>query len=65
MTKIYDPYSQSAALYGTYINEGLLTENLNLLYQCFDNMPDIPVNKISSLSNSKTRIYIMQIYHQL
>lgn len=61
MTNIYDPYSQSAALYETYINEGLLTENLNFIIPVFNNMPDIPVNKISSLSNSKQDLYYADI----
>lgn len=65
MTNIQDPYSQSAALFETYTNEGLLTESLNFIIPVFNNMPATPVNKISSLSNSEQNLYYADITSSL
>lgn len=65
MTNIQDPYSQSAALFETYTNEGLLTESLNFIIPVFNNMPDLPVDKISSLSNSDQDLYYADITSSL
>lgn len=65
MTNIQDPYSQSAALFETYTNEGLLGESLNFIIPVFNNMPETPVNKISSLSNSNQNLYYADITSSL
>ena len=65
MTNIQDPYSQSAALFETYTNEGLLTESLNFIIPVFNNMPSSPVNKISSLSGSDQTLYYADVTSSL
>ena len=65
MTNIQDPYTQSATLFSTYTDEGLLTESLNFIIPVFDNMPEFPVDKISSLSNSGKDLYYADITSSL
>ena len=65
MTNIQDPYTQSATLFSTYTDEGLLDENLNFIIPVFDNMPEMSVDKISSLSNSGKDLYYADISSSL
>lgn len=65
MTNVQDPYSQSMSLFDTYVDEELLNENLNFIIPVFDNMPEMPVNKISSLSNSGKDLYYADISSSL
>lgn len=60
MTNILDPYSQSASLFSTYTNEGLLNESLCFVIPVFENMPET-VSKPSSLSNSSGELYYANI----
>lgn len=61
MTNIQDPYSQSASLFDTYTNNDLLKENLNFIIPVFNNMPEEPIDKISSLSNSNQELYYADV----
>ncbi|MCL2859191.1 MAG: SH3 domain-containing protein [Oscillospiraceae bacterium] len=57
MTNVQDPYGQSANLFTTYTNNGLLGKKLCFIIPIFNNMPDI-VYKPSTLSNStETKYY--------
>ena len=61
MTNIMDPYSQSAILFDTYNNNKLAKESLNFIIPVYDNMPENPVEKISTLSNSKQELYYANV----
>jgi len=65
MTNVQDPYSQSASLFTTYLNNDLLDKNLNFIIPVFENMPEKPIEKISSLSNSDKELYYADISSSL
>lgn len=57
MTNVQDPYGQSANLFTTYTNNGLLGKKLSFIIPIFNNMPE-KVNKPSTLSSSaETKYY--------
>jgi len=64
-TNVQDPYSQSASLFNTYLNNDLLDENLNFIIPVFNNMPEEPVEKISSLLKSDKELYFADISSSL
>lgn len=57
MTNVYDPYSQSAALFSTYTNNDLLDKKLNFIIPVFDNMPEYTVKPSSLLSSNQDLYY--------
>lgn len=57
MTNVYDPYSQSAALFSTYTNNDLLDKKLNFIIPVFDNMPEYTIKPSSLLSSNQDLYY--------
>lgn len=60
MTNVQDPYSQSANLFSTYTNYGLLNSNLNFIIPIYENMPAY-VDKPSSLSSASGTLYYANV----
>lgn len=60
MTNVQDPYSQSANLFSTYTNYGLLNSSLNFIIPIYENMPAY-TEKPSSLTSADGTLYYANV----